>query len=187
MDVSTALACAEYVESVPMDWIIDTGSGNHLAGQGELPQSLQFSRPYGQAVSAAHGCTEPADEMVVSVAAETRHLTALCAPGAHSTRCQPPPYLWLDGHHGLVAHLDEPFDAAREDDAPAPLTRYFEPFVSAQMKELDKLREPGVWNEATVPLPLMTVRVSHRAIYALSWRWDSDHADYDGKPSARLL
>ena len=187
MDVSTALACAEYMEGVPMDWIIDTGSGNHLAGQGELPQSLQFSRPYGQAVSAAHGCTEPADEMVVSVAAETRPRTVPCALGDHSTRAQPPPYLWLDGDHGRVAHLDDPFDAAREDDAPVSLNRYFEPFVSAQVKELDKLRERGVWDEATVLLPLMTVRVSRQAIYALSGRWASDHADYDGEPSTRLL
>ena len=59
--------------------------------------------------------------------------------------------------------------------------------MSAQVKELDKLRERGVWDEATVLLPLVTVRVSRRPIYALSWRWDSDHADYDGKPSTRLL
>eukprot|EP00972_Heterocapsa_arctica_P042007 6195149-Heterocapsa_arctica.AAC.1 len=41
MDVGTALACAELLEGVPIDWIIDTGSGNHLAGRGELPSALR--------------------------------------------------------------------------------------------------------------------------------------------------
>eukprot|EP00972_Heterocapsa_arctica_P114173 16441140-Heterocapsa_arctica.AAC.1 len=41
MDVGRGLAGAEVFEGVPIDWIIDTGSGNYLAGRGELPSALQ--------------------------------------------------------------------------------------------------------------------------------------------------
>eukprot|EP00972_Heterocapsa_arctica_P029988 4419757-Heterocapsa_arctica.AAC.1 len=41
MDVGTGLACVEHLRDVPIEWVIDTGSGNHLAGRDELPPALR--------------------------------------------------------------------------------------------------------------------------------------------------
>eukprot|EP00972_Heterocapsa_arctica_P096946 14302837-Heterocapsa_arctica.AAC.1 len=41
LDVGPALACAENFEGMSIKWVIDTGSGNHLEGRGELPPALR--------------------------------------------------------------------------------------------------------------------------------------------------
>ena len=66
IDVSKALACVKVLKGVPMKWVVDSGSGNHLSGQAELPHPLRPAvcrRDTGVRLATANGIIS-ADEVV---------------------------------------------------------------------------------------------------------------------------